>query len=51
MAGRAAGCSFWERRLVMQCKLCELRHGEKVPVSAASQYLANMITQYRGYGL
>lgn len=51
MAGGAADCMFWERRLAMWCKLYELRHGEKVPVSAASQYLANMITQYKGYGL
>ena len=51
MAGGAADCMFWERRLAQWCKLYELRHGEKVPVSAASQYLANMITQYRGYGL
>lgn len=51
MAGGAADCSFWERRLAQWCKLYELRHGERVPVSAASQYLANMITQYRGYGL
>ena len=51
MAGGAADCSFWERRLAQWCKLYELRHGETVPVSAASQYLANMITQYKGYGL
>jgi 20S proteasome subunit beta 5 len=51
MAGGAADCMFWERRLALWCKLYELRHGERVPVSAASQYLANMITQYRGYGL
>ena len=51
MAGGAAVCSFWERRLAMWCKLYELRNGERVPVSAASQFLANMITQYRGYGL
>lgn len=51
MAGGAADCSFWERRLAMWCKLYELRNKERVPVSAASQYLANMITQYRGYGL
>ena len=51
MAGGAADCMFWERRLAQWCKLYELRHGEKVPISAASQYLANMITQYRGYGL
>jgi 20S proteasome subunit beta 5 len=51
MAGGAADCMFWERRLAMWCKLYELRNGERVPVSAASQYLANMITQYKGYGL
>jgi 20S proteasome subunit beta 5 len=51
MAGGAADCMYWERRLAMWCKLYELRNGERVPVSAASQYLANMITQYRGYGL
>lgn len=51
MAGGAADCSFWERRLAMWCKLYELRNGERVPVSAASQFLANMVNQYRGYGL
>ena len=51
MAGGAADCMFWERRLAMWCKLYELRNGEKVPVSAASQYLCNMVKQYRGYGL
>lgn len=51
MAGGAADCSYWERRLAQWCKLYELRNGERVPVSAASQYLANMIQQYRGYGL
>lgn len=51
MAGGAADCSFWERRLAMWCKIYELRHGERVPISAASQCLANWITQYRGYGL
>jgi 20S proteasome subunit beta 5 len=51
MAGGAADCSFWERRLAMWCKLYELRNGERVPVSAASQFLANMVNQYRGRGL
>ena len=49
MAGGAADCMYWERRLATWCKLYELRHGERVPVSAASQFLANMITQYKGY--
>lgn len=51
MAGGAADCMFWERRLAMWCKLYELRNGERVPVSAASQFLCNMVKQYRGYGL
>jgi len=51
MAGGAADCQFWERRLTQWCKLYELRNGEKVPVSAASQCLINMISEYRGYGL
>jgi 20S proteasome subunit beta 5 len=51
MAGGAADCMFWERRLAMWCKLYELRNGERVPVSAASQYLCNMVKQYRGQGL
>ena len=51
MAGGAADCMYWERRLAMWCKLYELRNGERVPVSAASQMLCNMVKQYRGYGL
>jgi len=51
MAGGAADCMFWERRLAMWCKLYELRNRERVPVSAASQYLCNMVSQYRGHGL
>jgi 20S proteasome subunit beta 5 len=51
MAGGAADCAFWERQLAMWCQLYELRHGTKVPVSAASECLCNWISQYRGYGL
>jgi len=51
MAGGAADCMFWERRLAQWAKLYELRHGEKVPVSAASQCLANFVCQYKGRGL
>ena len=51
MAGGAADCMFWERRLAQWAKIYELRHGEKVPVSAASQCLANMVTEYKGRGL
>jgi 20S proteasome subunit beta 5 len=51
MAGGAADCMYWERRLAEWAKVYELRHGERVPVSAASQVLANFVTQYKGHGL
>ena len=51
MAGGAADCSFWERRLSFECKLRELREGKRITVAAASKILANTVFQYRGYGL
>jgi 20S proteasome subunit beta 5 len=51
MAGGAADCSYWERRLGMQCRLYELRNGRRITVAAASKMLANTMKSYRGYGL
>ena len=51
IAGGAADCQFWERQLSVWCKLYELRHGKRVPVSAASQTLCSFVSQYRGRGL
>jgi len=51
MAGGAADCAFWERQLGEWCKLYELRHNTRVPVSAASEVLCNWVHQYKGYGL
>lgn len=51
MAGGAADCSFWERHLTRLCRLHELRHKERITVSAASKILANIFFQYRGQGL
>lgn len=51
MAGGAADCSFWERNLARQCRMFELRHGERISVSAAAKLLANTMYSYRGYGL
>jgi len=51
MAGGAADCSYWERRLGMQCRLYELRNGRRITVAAASKLLANTMASYRGYGL
>eukprot|EP01054_Gregarina_sp_Poly1_P000593 Gregarina_sp_Poly_1__592@NODE_113_length_13886_cov_267_363051_g100_i0_p8_GENE_NODE_113_length_13886_cov_267_363051_g100_i0NODE_113_length_13886_cov_267_363051_g100_i0_p8_ORF_typecomplete_len277_score30_34Proteasome/PF00227_26/8_1e48_NODE_113_length_13886_cov_267_363051_g100_i057056535 len=51
MAGGAADCSFWERFLAEQCRIYELRNGERISVSHASNLLANIFYHYRGYGL
>lgn len=51
MAGGAADCSFWERRLGMQCRLFELQNKKRITVAAASKLLANTMASYRGYGL
>eukprot|EP00045_Choanoeca_perplexa_P001401 m.19514 g.19514 ORF g.19514 m.19514 type:complete len:285 (+) comp10917_c0_seq1:130-984(+) len=51
MAGGAADCSYWERVLAMQCRLYELRNGERISVSAASKILSNIVWNYRGMGL
>lgn len=51
MAGGAADCQYWERHLAMECRLYELRNGERVSVAAAARILANIMYAYRGYGL
>eukprot|EP00397_Hematodinium_sp_SG-2012_P051623 GEMP01060585.1.p1 GENE.GEMP01060585.1~~GEMP01060585.1.p1 ORF type:complete len:292 (+),score=55.01 GEMP01060585.1:43-876(+) len=51
MAGGAADCSFWERVLTKECRLSELRNGQRVTVAAASKILANIFFSYRGMGL
>ncbi len=51
MAGGAADCSFWERKLGEQCRLYQLRNKERITVAAASKLLANMVNSYKGMGL
>eukprot|EP00918_Siedleckia_nematoides_P091614 GHVU01201218.1.p1 GENE.GHVU01201218.1~~GHVU01201218.1.p1 ORF type:complete len:208 (+),score=19.53 GHVU01201218.1:739-1362(+) len=51
MAGGAADCSFWERHLSRLSRLYELRNGERISVAGASNLLANIFFNYRGYGL
>jgi len=51
MAGGAADCSYWERVLTKECRLSELRTGQRVTVAAASKMLANIFFSYRGMGL
>jgi 20S proteasome subunit beta 5 len=35
----------------MQCKLFELRNKKRISVSSASKILANIMYNYKGYGL
>jgi len=51
MAGGAADCQFWEKYVAMQCRLYELRNGEKPTVAIASMMLCGIMRQYQGYGL
>ena len=51
MAGGAADCMFWEKYVAMQCRLLELRTGERPSVAVASMILCSIMRQYRGYGL
>lgn len=51
MAGGAADCTYWERVLAKQCKIYKLRNRVDISVAAASKLLANMVYQYKGYGL
>ena len=51
MAGGAADCFFWEKYVAMQCRVYELRNGEKPTVAMASMMLASIMRQYKGKGL
>ena len=51
MAGGAADCQFWEKYVAMQCRIYELRNGEKPSVAMASMMLCSIMRQYKGYGL
>ena len=51
MAGGAADCAFWERRLGMIARLHELNNKKRISVAAASKTLQNILYGYKGYGL
>lgn len=40
-----------ETYLGMQCRMHELRNKERISVAAASKILANIVYEYKGYGL
>ncbi|EMD38457.1 20S proteasome subunit [Gelatoporia subvermispora B] len=51
MAGGAADCQYWETYLGIQCRLHELRNRERISVAAASKFLSNLVSNYKGMGL
>lgn len=51
MAGTAADCQYWETYLGIQCRLYELREGQRISVAAASKYLVNLVRGYKGMGI
>jgi len=51
MAGGAADCTYWERILSERCRIHELRNRERISIAAASKLLANILYNYKGYGL
>ncbi|KAG1834353.1 hypothetical protein DFJ58DRAFT_917983 [Suillus subalutaceus] len=42
---------YWETYLGMHCRLHKLRNRERISVSAASEYLSNLVYSYKGMGL
>eukprot|EP01086_Lenisia_limosa_P000941 TRINITY_DN11676_c0_g1_i1.p1 TRINITY_DN11676_c0_g1~~TRINITY_DN11676_c0_g1_i1.p1 ORF type:complete len:252 (-),score=47.82 TRINITY_DN11676_c0_g1_i1:8-763(-) len=51
MAGGAADCQFWFDVVAEECRVTELRERRPISVPAASRILADIVYQYRGYGL
>ena len=51
MAGGAADCSFWIRKLKSQAMLHELKEGHRMSVARASRMLSNFLYQLRGLNL
>jgi len=51
MAGGAADCSFWIRRIAKQVKLFEYDNNTKMTVCAVAKLLSSTLREYRGAGL
>lgn len=51
MAGGAADCSFWIRKLAAQASLHEAMEGKHMTIARASRILSSILYQYRGAGL
>lgn len=51
MAGGAADCAHWIRRVTRQIKLYEYQYQSRLPVRAVARQLAQSLREYRGLGL
>ncbi|OQS54487.1 PRE2 [Ecytonucleospora hepatopenaei] len=51
MAGGAADCYYWETKMGVYADSYEIKHGKRISVGRASQFLALSIKPYKGYGL
>ena len=51
MAGCAADCLYWEKKMGFYAKEYEIKTGKKITASQASYYLSNCINKYKGYGM
>ena len=51
MAGGAADCSFWIRKMRAEANLFELTEGYRMPVASVSRMLAHALYSNRGLGL
>ncbi|KAL6122768.1 hypothetical protein NUSPORA_00025 [Nucleospora cyclopteri] len=51
MAGGAADCYYWEKKMGMYAKAYEIKTGERISAAHASHVLSNWVYSYRGYGL
>jgi len=51
MAGGAADCSFWIRKMRAEANLYELTEGYRMPIACVSRLLANALYSNRGLGL
>ncbi|XP_043914035.1 proteasome subunit beta type-11-like [Protopterus annectens] len=50
-SGTSADCFVWKHILARECRLYELRNGQRLTVAGASKLLANMLYQYKGLDL
>jgi 20S proteasome subunit beta 5 len=51
MAGGAADCFFWERKLGIICHIYEIQNKHRISIRGASKILVNILFKYKNNGL